>query len=110
MVKVIAAGAVVASTLVVGPLPAEARVNGPRYDSRSIQCGAAQDRADKLVAEYGKPGTTNARKQEILAELQRIADFWDTFCRTRFGSINPVAKTGSTGPASAPAVGPVVSR
>ncbi len=110
MVKAMATAAVVTATLAIGPLPAEARVpSGPRYDSRSIQCGAAQDRADKLVAEYSNPDTTNARKQEILSELRQIADFWDSFCRGTFGSIN-TRLTSSGSVRLAPSVQPMATR
>jgi hypothetical protein len=74
--------------VVAGAPGAEARVKGPRLDSLSAGCGAAQDEADKLVAETGT--ATEARKTEIFARLREIADFWDRYCRDTFGSINPL--------------------
>ncbi len=61
------------------------------------------------MAEYSDPDTANARKQELLTELRRIADFWDSFCRSTFGSINPLI-TSSGGVRLAPSVAPVATR
>jgi hypothetical protein len=38
---------------------AEARITGPRLDSLTFQCGAMQDRADELKAEYSTIGRAN---------------------------------------------------
>jgi hypothetical protein len=96
---------------------AEARVPAldPRADSLSATCGALQDQADSLRAEYKSLGDTNPtspRMGEILSELRNIWLAWDGFCAPTFGSIGfalppppPVAGQatgGTTGTESQP--------
>jgi hypothetical protein len=82
----LAMGAALAAGSLGVAVPAEARVNGPRLDSLSIGCGALQDEADRLIAEY--KNASNARREEILARLRNIGSDWHAICKGVFGSIS----------------------
>jgi hypothetical protein len=58
------------------------------HDSLAIACRSLRDRADGLIAEYGREGTSAARRQEIISELRNIGSDWNTIgCRDSFGDI-----------------------
>ena len=71
---------------------AEARVpaSDPRADSLAAGCGALQDEADALRAEYKAVASANpgsARLDEILARLRVIGGQWNDICRGTFGNM-----------------------
>ena len=79
-------GGLLASGIVAGP--ALAAPIPPGGDSHQRGCRALQTDAERLVEEYGRPGTTNQRRAEILEDLRNIGRDWrDTGCRARFGDI-----------------------
>jgi hypothetical protein len=61
---------------------------GPRVDSLSAGCGALQDRADALRAEYARLGKnmTQADHDRIIGELREIGNAWNGTCSRIFGS------------------------
>ncbi len=84
--------ATVAMILAGSPLtPTFAREKIVGLDSFSIQCRALQDESDDLIAEYGRPGTTLDRKEEILTELRNLGMTWNQIgCRKVFGQFTPI--------------------
>ena len=57
-------------------------------DSFSRGCRSLVDKAKDLEAEYGSVGTSNARKKDIILELQDIALTWSQIgCKDIFGPI-----------------------
>ena len=85
------------------PQTAYARINGPVADSFSAGCLMLQNKADALRAEYANANTTNARREEILAELRNTGQTWIQIgCRAVFSSISirvanyvPLVDTGT---------------
>lgn len=94
---------VVAIAAVALPQAAFARINGPVADSFSAGCLLLQNKADALRAEYANPNTTDARREDILAELRNTGQTWIQIgCRAVFGSISireanyvPLVDTGT---------------
>ena len=56
-------------------------------DSVSVGCRSLVNKAKALVDEYGRPGTTNARRKEIISELQDIGQTYGAICEKFFGPI-----------------------
>jgi hypothetical protein len=57
-------------------------------DSLAIECRRQRNRADELIAEYGRSGTTEERRQDIISELREIGRNWRTLgCQDEFGPI-----------------------
>ena len=74
---------------------AEARVNGPRLDSLSFQCGQLQDRRDAIWAEYS--GASKARQEQLMDELRGIMQNWTSICQGTFGAIGVRMAQETTG-------------
>jgi hypothetical protein len=74
---------------------AEARVNGPRLDSLSFQCGQLQDRRDAIWAEYS--GASPARQAQLMDELRGIMQNWTSICQGTFGAIGVRMAPETTG-------------
>ena len=88
---------------------ASARAKIDDLSSTGAQCRAYQSRADALLGEYAQPGTTDARRGQILAELRSIGAGWDSLCKSTYGNITlqpptptPVGRT--VGPIADPGV------
>jgi hypothetical protein len=64
---------------------AEARVNGPRLDSLTFQCGALQDRRDQIWDEY--TDASPAKREQLMTELSGIIQNWIAICMGTFGPI-----------------------
>lgn len=82
LASVAAAFAILAGTAVSS---AEARVNGPAFDSHSIGCKSIQDQLDQLVQDL-VAARTDAERDRIRAEGHALSNQWyEIGCDVNFG-------------------------
>jgi hypothetical protein len=90
--------------LLTAPDSAQARQKIEGGDSLAIACRGLRNDADALIDEYGRPGTTGARREEIISELQNIGRDWRTVgCQEAYGDIARITGKPTGGrPGSSP--------